>query len=368
MTKNSESLSRASILLIWLSFSFIIFSFIAPYIFTANSCCSRFDFRGTGTIGDTIGGIMNPFIAIASVITTFLAFRMQVEANKIQKLQFLQSLQKEEDKEKLDSLYNLQILQLDIENTIKNIDENVENIKSFINASEKNPHKTNILFRTSLKQYERIKQIPRQMVFRGFDLYVSSVESEWTIKFNDLYNIIDYTPEALNNIYTIVQRHNSEIFTIKNRIREELINIEKRCIKQLKAQKSREFHIYFSKSIEEYLINYQKERDNSIREQRESDFKYIKQILEKLINDYNQEAKNLLAPEIEYPFISSLKNIIKQLNDIEQKTSLLLPEIRKGLFTLKDKDKSVYSRLIQIKNIIRQAIEKQKTNQRKKKS
>ena len=309
---------------------------------------------------------MNPFIAIAGVITTFLAFRMQVEANKIQKLQFLQSLQKEEDKEKLDSLYNLQILELDIENTIKNIDENVGSIKSFINASEKNPHKTNILFRTSLKQYERIKQIPRQMVFRGFDLYVSSVESEWTIKFNDLYNIIDYTPEALNNIYTIVQKHNSEIFTIKNKIREELINIEKRCTKLLKVQKSREFHIYFPKSIEEYLINYQKERDNSIREQRESDFKYIKEILEKLINDYNQEAKGFLAPEIEYPFISSLKNIIKQLNDIEQKTSLLLPEIKKGLFTLKDKDKSVYSRLMQIKNVISQAIEKQKTNQKKK--
>ena len=247
--KNSKSLFKASTILIWLSFAFIAFSFIAPYIFTASSYCNRLDFTGTGTIGDTIGGIMNPFIAIAGVITTFLAFRMQVEANKIQKLQFLQSLQKEKNKEKLDSLNNLQILELDLENTIKNIDENVGNIREFINASEENPFKTNILFRTSLKQYERIKQIPRQMVFRGFDLYVRLIEPEWTIKFNDLYNIIDYTPEALNNIYTIVQRHNSEIFTIKSRVREDLIKIEKRCIKILDIKNRKEIHTYFHSSF-----------------------------------------------------------------------------------------------------------------------
>lgn len=366
MMKNSKSLFKASTILIWLSFAFIAFSFIAPYIFTASSCCNRLDFTGTGTIGDTIGGIMNPFIAIAGVITTFLAFRMQVEANNIQKLQFLQSLQKEENKEKLDSLNNLQILELDLENTIKNIDENVGNIREFINASEKNPFKTNILFRTSLKQYERIKQIPRQMVFRGFDLYVSCIEPEWTTKFNDLYNIIDYTPEALNNIYTIVQRHNSEIFTIKYRIREELINIEKRCIKILDIKNTKEVHAYFLSSIEEYLINYQKEKNNSIQKRQESDFKYIKQILEKLVHDYRLETKDFLTSEIEYPFISSIKNIIKQLNDIEQKTLLLLPEIKKGVLDLKNKENSVYNRTTRIKNIIRQAIEQQKTNQEKK--
>ena len=332
--KNSKSLFKASTILIWLSFAFIAFSFIAPYIFTASSYCNRLDFTGTGTIGDTIGGIMNPFIAIAGVITTFLAFRMQVEANKIQKLQFLQSLQKEKNKEKLDSLNNLQILELDLENTIKNIDENVGNIREFINASEENPFKTNILFRTSLKQYERIKQIPRQMVFRGFDLYVRLIEPEWTIKFNDLYNIIDYTPEALNNIYTIVQRHNSEIFTIKSRVREDLIKIEKRCIKILDIK---------------------------------SNFKYIKQILEKLIYDYNQETENLSISETEDSFTSSIKNIIKQLNDIEQKTLLLLPEVKKGVLDLKDKENSVYNRTTRIKNIIRQAIEQQKNRNTNKK-
>lgn len=364
--KNSKSLFKASTILIWLSFAFIAFSFIAPYIFTASSCCNRLDFTGTGTIGDTIGGIMNPFIAIAGVITTFLAFRMQVEANNIQKLQFLQSLQKEKNKEKLDSLNNLQILELDLKNTIKNIDENVGNIREFINASEENPFKTNILFRTSLKQYERIKQIPRQMVFRGFDLYVSPIEPEWTIKFNDLYNIIDYTPEALNNIYTIVQRHNSEIFTIKSRVREDLIKIEKRCIKILDIKNRKEIHTYFHSSIEEYLTKYQKERDNSIQKYQESDFKYIKQILEKLIYDYNLEIEDFLISEIEDSFISSIKNIIKQLNDIEQKTLLLLPEVKKGILDLKDKENSVYNRISKIKNIISQAIEQQKTNQEKK--
>lgn len=40
------------------------------------------DFTGTGPIGDTIGGIMGPFIAIVAAILTFLAFWVQYKANE----------------------------------------------------------------------------------------------------------------------------------------------------------------------------------------------------------------------------------------------------------------------------------------------
>lgn len=73
-----------------------------------------------------------------------------------------------------------------------------------------------------------------------------------------------------------------------------------------------------------------------------------------------------MISETEDSFISSIKNIIKQLNDIEQKTLLLLPEVKKGILDLKDKENSVYNRISKIKNIISQAIEQQKTNQEKK--
>ncbi len=43
------------------------------------------DFSESGPIGDTIGGILGPFIAIAAAILTFLAFWVQFKANEQQK-------------------------------------------------------------------------------------------------------------------------------------------------------------------------------------------------------------------------------------------------------------------------------------------
>lgn len=40
------------------------------------------DFTETGQIGDTIGGIMGPFVAIAAAGLTFLAFWVQYRANE----------------------------------------------------------------------------------------------------------------------------------------------------------------------------------------------------------------------------------------------------------------------------------------------
>ncbi|GHT47677.1 hypothetical protein FACS189440_08910 [Bacteroidia bacterium] len=71
-------------LLIIASGVLLLFSFIAPAVFTQNHW--KIDFtQDTGVIGDTIGGIMNPFISIVSVIAMFLAFYMQLQANKLQR-------------------------------------------------------------------------------------------------------------------------------------------------------------------------------------------------------------------------------------------------------------------------------------------
>lgn len=42
-------------------------------------------YKETGTIGDTIGGTMGPFVAIAAAILTFLAFWVQFKANEQQR-------------------------------------------------------------------------------------------------------------------------------------------------------------------------------------------------------------------------------------------------------------------------------------------
>ena len=58
----------------------VFFALIAPWLFTTFSSSIIFN-EDTGHIGNTFG-IMSPFIAIAAVIVTYLAFRMQLDANE----------------------------------------------------------------------------------------------------------------------------------------------------------------------------------------------------------------------------------------------------------------------------------------------
>lgn len=54
-----------------------------PAYFTQSECYSSY--KETGPIGDTIGGIMGPFVAIAAAILTFFAFWVQFKANDQQR-------------------------------------------------------------------------------------------------------------------------------------------------------------------------------------------------------------------------------------------------------------------------------------------
>ena len=69
---------------IYLGFFILIIVIIClfPFLFTRSGCL---DFSETGQIGDTIGGTMGPFVAIAAAILTFLAFWVQFKANEQQR-------------------------------------------------------------------------------------------------------------------------------------------------------------------------------------------------------------------------------------------------------------------------------------------
>lgn len=86
-------------------------SFIVPIILTQESITKSFDFTQTGQIGDTIGGLMNPFIALAGVLVTGLAFYMQYKANILQRKIFYKQL--EEDKIRFKSEIENSIAQFD---------------------------------------------------------------------------------------------------------------------------------------------------------------------------------------------------------------------------------------------------------------
>ena len=67
----------------WKSFGWFLLIALAicclPWILAKNSWW--IDFTDTGQIGDTIGGIMGPFVAIAAAGLTFIAFWVQYKAN-----------------------------------------------------------------------------------------------------------------------------------------------------------------------------------------------------------------------------------------------------------------------------------------------
>lgn len=66
-----------------LVFAFAIICYL-PYKLTQKGDLG-IDFSNTGQIGDTIGGIMGPFVAIIAAFLTFVAFLVQYKANEIQK-------------------------------------------------------------------------------------------------------------------------------------------------------------------------------------------------------------------------------------------------------------------------------------------
>jgi Ca2+/Na+ antiporter len=72
----------------------VLASFYSPFIFTRTAPSDDFDFTKTGPIGDTIGGLMNPFIALAGVIVTGLAFYIQYKANLQQRELFIKEQKK----------------------------------------------------------------------------------------------------------------------------------------------------------------------------------------------------------------------------------------------------------------------------------
>ena len=65
----------------------LLILFLLPFLLTWEKI-SFWNYTDTGQIGDTIGGIAGPVIALIGAFLTFLAFWVQVQSNKAQTLQF----------------------------------------------------------------------------------------------------------------------------------------------------------------------------------------------------------------------------------------------------------------------------------------
>lgn len=356
-TKSSDSdWTKLSVLCIIIAGILLLFSSIAPILFTNNS--SPWDFSDTGQIGDTIGGIMNPFIAIGGVIMTFLAFYMQIRANKLQREQFQKTLNKNNIDEKIDCFYKLNLLKLDIEQIKKDIESRVSSTKEFIQKEEENPFRMNLLKRALLKHYDRTMSVDRLSIYKGFKIFLSHDE-EWIKKFSNLYNILDYLPEAFRKIYDIVDYHTKDISEDKLIIRHDLIKFEEECVRVINRNILEKNNIQNNKFLVSALQAYRKEIKSSTEANVETDFLNIINILETLNRDVKKyyEEVGYYAELENLSYIAS--NILIKMNYIRQKTNQTTSELKSFLNgIIGEKKDSTNNKLKEVSELINSSLEK----------
>ena len=254
----------------------ILFSFVSPWIFTSASSSEIFDFTNTGQIGDTIGGIINPFIALAGVLLTFLAFYMQIKANQIQITQFKEGLEKDKELrlliERKDYYNKLSLLKVDLTAIESDIKSKAKNLKEFYQNEKKFPFQTNFLIRTPSKNYARILEIDRLSIFNGFSAFFSHRE-RWIKEFSNLYNILDFLPELFRDLYEKYEYHTKDMFDKKNSVRSGLIQLMDRLselINIYKREKNSENYLKYPASAlaNETIFRYYKIIEESFDEDR----------------------------------------------------------------------------------------------------
>lgn len=350
--RNNRSIRLLTYLPLGIASLLILFSLFAPIIFTSNS--SLWDFTGTGNIGDTIGGIMGPFIGIAGVIATFTAFIIQVQANKIQREQFMKSLNKGIVDEKLDSHYKLQLMKIDIDETIKDIEKRIAYLNDYITQIQSDPFRLAKLLKTTMKRYDRIASIERMAIYKGFKYFVSDDNKDWLASFNKLYSILDYLSEAFNELYGIEKYHNEDIWKDKESIRVSLISLDECCVDYLNQPAQQERANEVTEAIYDLVTECRSVVTSSKHE--EADFKRIKKILHEFMQkiEYNMPIND-----------DSLKRICEKvslalitLNSIEQKSTQLIPELQWIANCIAQNEKSAKNELKTIGLTIQSALDR----------
>ena len=166
-----KSYKIITIISVVISLLLVVFGCFAPRIFTGEGC-ERLDFTETGQIGDTIGGLMGPFIAMAGVFLTFVAFLMQVKANEIQREQLHKSFNMKQLEHKIESLHALQLLHIDVQNAIKDIEVRCDLIDQYCHDLDDNPLAEVACKRTSFQSVKRYQGIDRNLLYKAVNDFV----------------------------------------------------------------------------------------------------------------------------------------------------------------------------------------------------
>lgn len=339
--------------LIILSILLIVFSLIAPIVLPRYF--SGYDLCNSGVIGDSLGGMMSPFIAIAGVFTTLLAFIMQVKANEMQRKQFIKSIDKSYIDEKIDAYYKLEIIKVDIEDIIDDIKKRFEFLDTYIDDVKKNPFATNRLNRTVNLSCERFLSEDRTLIYKGFKIFFSDTEN-WISKYSRLYHIIEYLPELYKGMYQIADNMNQETFEKKIEMRNRLIEFDALCVDAINVNTGKSIDpknyitSYALSVLRDFLLQYRSTLESD-ENKPEGDLLSILSIL--------TNCKDGLESREAYS--TNLSNLIEKCSSMIIKLNVLKNENENTLkefdSIIKEKD-TVLTKLVEINSFIKNGIKK----------
>lgn len=294
---NLKNKNSKQTILFWTAIVLIVFSFFAPFLFTRPGFI---DFTNSGQIGDTIGGLMNPFIAIAGVIAAFLAFWMQKQANDIIVNQFNDKMAYDERLEKIKKERIVELMISDVKNVQKDIEVRTNAIKDFQNEIKENPFQTRTLIRTPVSSYIRMGKFDRESLFDAL-VYKGTDD---TVKMLDVfYSIPDYMIPALNHISRITDSFESDVY-------EGLIFIKNKTAEIIKICIDRElFNSTLFSCFKDFRYEYHSAHDSSMGR-----FFYV--MKDKYIK-LEQDVSKLVADDLVIPEQHHLRTIQEYLRQIE---------------------------------------------------
>lgn len=215
---------KTTIVCICLAIACTLFAFVAPYLFTQESSCESLNFTiaNKSAIGDTIGGLMSPFIGISGLILTFLAFYMQFQANKIQREEIDRSVKLHKKEEINTYLKNIQLINFDIKNFIADIEQRCQIIDEYCERLKQCPYAESALKKMPTLSIMRYRNIDRNVLVNAMSYYIKD-EDIFSLVFN-LYACLDFYSEGVIELYSSV--YTEQIKNIHNKKNEVVFIIE----------------------------------------------------------------------------------------------------------------------------------------------
>ena len=172
----------------------LVFAFFAPIIFTSHG---KIDFLTTGPIGDTIGGIMGPFVALAGVIVTFLAFIIQKNANDILVSQHEADIARDKT-ERLNTINNrVKLFFTDIKLAETDLGERIEKLEEYLSNLDSNLFAKQRLLLPSNDLYRRMSNANRENFFEA----LTTLEQQDPIDLlKEYYGVSDHMLSSTDDI------------------------------------------------------------------------------------------------------------------------------------------------------------------------